>query len=47
MDVDELAAWAAGLAPRPIHAFKPMVILLQGLLQLVFKRRAARVPPAR
>ena len=39
VDVDELAAWAAGLAPCPIHDFKPMVLLPQGLLQLVIKGR--------
>jgi hypothetical protein len=39
VDVDELAAWAASLAPRSIHDFKPMVILLQGLLQLVINGR--------
>eukprot|EP00959_Pyramimonas_sp_CCMP1952_P129148 2700572-Pyramimonas_sp.AAC.1 len=33
LDVEDLVQWAVKLRPRSVHDFKPLLILMQGLLQ--------------
>ncbi|XRB00993.1 hypothetical protein NFJ02_10g03430 [Pycnococcus provasolii] len=39
VDINELAMWASRVAPRSIHDLKPLLILMQGLLQHLCSNR--------